>query len=216
MSITTKTMTVSVEFTTELLAMSSGNKEILEEFIAAKAPTVTDAQEEIASTPETVEKASTVFPKDDIGLFIWDYQIRGFLKSALKTLIETDPDVKISKWVSAKAVDKFLFVNPRRVYILDAAGDYVAAPSGTLQRPLRATTLQGDRICLARSEQMAVGTKIVMTLQWIEGKKGVKNPVAVFDRELVSAMLNTGAMLGIGQWAGGGWGRFRWSEGTAS
>lgn len=211
-------MTVKLTLTTEMLAMSSGNKEILEEFIASKAATATDAQEEIEATidPDAVDKSSTVFPTDENGIFVWDYQVRGYLKSALKTLIETDAEVTVSKWAAAKAVDKFLFVRPRRIYFQDQSGASIKAPDGVNQRPLRATTLQGERICLARSEFVAVGRVLEFRIIWLgsrvarEGKRKTvgKSDIAVFEETLVRKMLDVGELAGIGRWNGGGFGCF--------
>lgn len=207
----TEKLTVKIKFISPCLAMCSGNKSIMEEFIASKAPTAEAAKEEIESidVDANVEKTSTVFPRDNGKIFVWDYQWRGYLKSALKTLIESkDAPSGVSVWTAAKAVDKFLFVDQRRIFFT-REGKQLESPDGTEQRPLRATTLRGDRICLARSERVDEGAEMQFTLTWIVGKE--KSKLAVFDRELVEQMLSVGELQGFGQWNGGGWGKFSFS-----
>ena len=71
---------------------------------------------------------------------LWDYQLRGFFKEKLYSLIELG-QCDLSKWNYKKAVDLFLFVNPRRIRYW--RGVPILKPDGDLQRPLRAVTMQG-------------------------------------------------------------------------
>lgn len=209
---TTETITLKLTFTEPLLGTASGNTEIHEEFIASKAPTATDAKEEIEtlSVGEQIQKASTVFHRDETGLFVWDYQLRGFFKEAIAALIELG-ECKISKWGYKRAVDSFLFVGPRRIYVLDTNGKrYPKAPT-TLQRPLRADTMQGERVALARSEMLPVGTWLQANVKLLKSSNP-KTKSAIITRELVVSCLEYGALKGFGQWRSGGYGRFMWEE----
>lgn len=200
-------LTVKMRFTEPLLALSSGNREIQEEFIASKAPTQTMSEEEIAAIPlqTTIEKASTVFPRDELGLFMWDYQIKGMFKETLAVLIELGDLTTVTKWAIKGAVDNFIFINPRRIYLRKANGTVCQEPDGSLQRPLRADTMQGPRIALARSEQLLPGTTLEYSVKLLK----ITNPKSkkMLTSQNLKDALAYGAARGFGQWRSGGWGR---------
>ena len=52
-----QTLKVKLTFTEPLLATCPGNRELVEEYIASKAPTAENAKEEIAATPESIEES---------------------------------------------------------------------------------------------------------------------------------------------------------------
>ena len=191
-----------------MLGLASGNKALHEEFIASKAPKVESSAEEVAAIPlsEQIEKAMTVFPRDSKGLFFWDYQMKGAFKGLIEILIELG-DCKISKWGYKKAVDLMLHVEPRMIYLKREDGKY-CQPSDISknERPLRATTLQGDRIALASSEQLAAGTNWEFDLHLFRGANP-KTKIAIIDRDLIQSCLDLTPYHGFGQWRGGGWGR---------
>jgi hypothetical protein len=231
--------------TTEpILGSASGNPDIHREYIAARAKDAAKEQEEtqaVAPTAEEiaeqVEKSSTIFPRDKNGLFLWDYQVRGFFKEAMLALIELgDVPENLTKWSYKRAVDSFLFVMPRRVYLFQEEaklkslknGDFNNLPTKfiwkkaeqTNERPLRAQTMQGERIALARSEQLPAGTQALFKVEVLapgmgkktsQGKKPRKTS-AVIDLDLIESCLDYGARKGWGQWRGGGWGRFLWKR----
>lgn len=70
----------------------------------------------------------------------------------------------------------------------------------TLERPLRAETMQGDRVALAKSETVPVGTTCELTFM-CERLETVK---------LVKECLDEGEFKGTGQWRNSGYGRFTW------
>ena len=205
-----ETLKIRVTFTQPTLATAPGNKEIMEEFKASKAPTATAAMEELSTLPmeEQVEKASTVFHCDERGVFAYDYQWRGFFKEKLFALIELG-DCSLSKWSYKKAVDLFLFIGPRRIHFT-RDGQVIAKPDGDLQRSLRATTMQGDRIALARSQMIEAGAQMEFDIKLLmpEGIKGPKKSSAALTVDDVKACLDYGAMIGFSQWRGGGYGTF--------
>lgn len=113
-----------------MLGSTSGNPNIQAEFVQKQLEDAAKKKEELAcirtQTPESptpaevadaVERTSTVFFSDKRGLFLFDYQVRGFIKEATLALIELG-DCAISKWAYKKACDSFIFVLPRRVYLL--------------------------------------------------------------------------------------------------
>jgi len=204
---------ILITFTEDLLGSASGNKEIHEEFIASKAETTTMSKEETEAIPlnEKLEKASTIFPRDrDGGLILWDYQIRGTLKSAIESLIDLGEVTEVSKYSYKKAVDKLLFVKPRKIPILDVMGNQYKDAKGWLERPLRADTMKGERIALARSEVLPAGTQIKVIIElFLSSNK--KSKVKIEPESLIKA-LDYGEYSGVGQWRSGGYGRYKWEE----
>jgi len=83
-------------------------------------------EEELA---EVVERSSTVFFSDQRGLFLFDYQIRGFIKEATLAMIELGEQKEVSKWSYKKVVDSFVFVYPRRIYLMRPTVDLAALPN---------------------------------------------------------------------------------------
>jgi hypothetical protein len=208
---------IQLTFTEPLLGSASNNRNIHEEFIAAKSETVTSIREEVEAIPpgEEFQKSMTVFPSDETGLHLWDYQVRGFFKESIGGLIELG-DCDISKWQYKKAVDSFLFVGPRRIYLCKPDGTPWKRTESfpeTLSRPLRADTMRGERVALATSEVLPVGTIAKFSVTALgNGKSGAKTKLAIIDDELIRKALAYGQLKGFGQWRSGGYGRFDWSE----
>jgi hypothetical protein len=69
-----------------------------------------------------------------------------------------------------------------------------------LQRPLRATTAQGPRVTLAKSEQVDEGTELVFTLKVL-----ANSPLR---EEHLHELFSYGELSGLGQWRNVGWGEF--------
>lgn len=197
---------VTLTLTEPLLASQPGNKELLAAFVASKASSEDKKQEEIdvSQIHDKTEKLSTVFARDDNGIFLWDYQIRGMIKEALKTIIEIGDDGSLSKWTVGQAVDRMLFVKPRRVYIC-RDGSPLKTFDGHEERSLRAQTPQGERVCLARSQRVDVGY-VTFRLELFRSKdpKSKQN----ITPEALEKALNYGEYKGLGQWRSGGFGRF--------
>jgi hypothetical protein len=194
-----------IELTEPMLGTLTGNKEAATDYILAKNPNGKAADEaEVVDQMESLEKATTYFPSDDKGAFLWDYQVKGFLKEAARTLAITgNYDKDYFKSIGLKQggqagisqrFDGLVFVNPRRLYL--------ALPSGTslgfLERPLRAQTMQGERIALARSQMAPAGTKIEIEIVTLSEKLD----------EYIEDCLDYGQLRGIGQWRNSGCGRF--------
>lgn len=196
-----KKMKVRLTFVEELLGTESNNPEIHAEFIASKAPDAKSREEEIASigADEEIAKAMTVFSKDANGNpHLWDYQIKGFFKSAAKAC----NDAKIGEKVTAykKKIDTLVFLDHgyRTLPLHIPEGGKI----GSCQRPLRAQTAQGERITLANSETVPAGT-------WIEFV------VICMDDSLMKHVpdwLDYGQWNGIGQWRNSSKGRFKWAR----
>ena len=201
---------VRVTFIYGPLGSSPNNENIYRDFIGSKAPDADSLEDEVASLGKdaVAEKGMTVFPRDDDGNPIfWDYQIKGFFKDACQMLGKIagkDPVTKkkipcneSSKLTAfKKVIDGLIFVFPRKIAI------HSAGEIGTNERPLRAQTMQGERVTLASSEEVADGAQITFT-------------VACLSPEHTAAVrewLNYGFVRGLGQWRNSGKGRFVWEE----
>jgi hypothetical protein len=93
-----------------------------------------------------------------------------------------------------KEIDGLVFVAPRKVPLILPDGEKM----GECQRPLRASTAQGERIALAHSETVPAGT----TQEF---------DVALLKDDLVNVVLEWfayGEFHGTGQWRNSGKGRF--------
>lgn len=201
-------MKIEIEFTEPLLGTLAGNKEIAEEFIISKHP-AGESEEESEAIPnvgETIEKSSTFFSRNEEDKpIMWDYQIKGFFKSACAAMIHTETmtkkelkEYRLTEYLHKKTIDELVFVSPRKI-ILDL-------PDGKkldfCQRPLRGETMKGERIALARSEQAPAGTKIQVEISYLNTKLA----------EFIERWLNYGALRGLGQWRNSGMGRFKWCK----
>ena len=184
-----------ITFTEAVLGTASNNPDIHSEYIASKAPDALSKEEEVEAlgAEEVIEKNMTVFPRDDDGNPIfWDYQIKGFFKDSAGALRKV-PGSKCSKIKAyKKEIDGLLFVFPRAIPIKQAA------PMTHCERPLRASTAQGERIALSNSEEIAAGSTIEIGIECLTKD--------MYD--LAVECLDYGKLRGIGQWRNSGKGRF--------
>jgi hypothetical protein len=210
------TITVCITFTEPLLGTRSGDKDLAKTHLESKAPKPELAAEESAllaamHLEEEMEKGRTIFLKDETGVLLLDYQLRGFIKETVGDLIELGDIKKLSKWACKRAINAFVFVNPRLVYLKTADGKPIMDVKEYLQRPLRAQTMQGERVALASSEILPVGTNITFTITVLESTNPKAN-TAVLGLDDMKNVLDFGTFKGIGQWRSGGYGRFSWKE----
>ena len=185
--------TYKITFTDELLGTMPGDREIFKNFVAGKAETMNEEAEAIPiDVEDELEKGTTVFPRTADGKpFIYDYQIRGFFKEACKFLKKV-ADTKSSKEKAYKQkIDGMIFVKDRQ-NVIDVNGDI-----GICERPLRASTPQGDRVALSRSESIPEGSTVTIRVQCFTES----------DFKLVEEWLEYGEYHGTGQWRNSGKGR---------
>lgn len=213
-----ETKKYTIQFTERVLGQMSADPNIIKEYFIPKSPDPNGRQDEIEAVarPELEDepKIPTVFGKDATGLFMFDYQIRGFFKEQLGALINLgDPVVKnLSKWLVKGAVDQYLLVSPRKIYFLDDSG-HVAKADEMFQRPQRNDTMQGPRVCVALSEclhpEAHPGLSLSFTVElWITPAKGKRE----ITWEALDACMDWSARRGFGQWRTGGNGRFMWKH----
>lgn len=198
-------MKIKITFTEPLLGTLAGTKEIAAEFIASKHPDGTrpDEAETIQNMDEQLEKSSTIFPKDEKGIFLWDYQVKGFIKDAMLSKItcgeytqEKLKKVRLTMYSYKKTVDQHIFVSPRKIYLNTPSETYFT------ERPLRAETMRGERIALARSETAPIGTTCEIEI------------ISCNDKlwDYIIPCLDYGKLRGIGQWRNSGMGRFSYED----
>lgn len=171
----------SIETLTQLLGTAPANEELYREYIQSKAPDPEDADDELTTVPhqheidpeQSFQKQITGFHRhpDNNGLYMYDYQIMGFLKSAANTLkdnLPMAPDAggKVRRGIknARSKVNQFVTVFPRRILIADG-------PDGILQRPLRAQTAQGPRVSLAASEYLEPPIEFDIYIGLIDNKE---------------------------------------------
>ena len=194
-----ETIKVKITFIEPVLGTCPSNEEIYREFIGSKAEDAATVEDEVAAlgADAVAEKGMTVFPKDEDGTpFFWDYQIKGFFKGACGFLKKADGYLSKGLKAYKKEIDGLIFPFPRRIRI-ENYGEIREC-----QRPLRAQTLQGERVSLAMSEEIPAGATITFEVRCLNAA----------DVELVKEWLDFGELNGIGQWRNSGKGRFTWEE----
>jgi hypothetical protein len=196
-----------VRLTEDLLGTTPMDKEIYKNFIQTKkdeaiaagklvaAPKLNGEVEEPEVEADFVrdleEKGTTGFLIDQQkGLFVYDYWMKGYFKSAANTLRE------ILKYPGLKQkVTNNLFVAPRKLYL----GGKMKADD-IIERPLRFMTARGERVALASSEILLAGLEFEFTVILLPHKE--------VTLELANFLLQYGQLMGLGQWRNGGYGRF--------
>ena len=194
-----KEIKVKLTFIEPILGTSPANDEVYREFIGSKAPDAASVEDEVAAlgADAVAEKGMTVFPRMEDGTpFLYDYQIKGFFKDTCGGLRKVDGTKSSKIKAYKKEIDKLIFPEPRCIpFQFD--GEITEC-----QRPLRAQTMQGERVSLAMSEQIPAGATVEFTV------------VCLCDdhEKAVREWLDYGRWSGIGQWRNSGKGRFRWEE----
>ena len=191
------TLKVKVTFDEEVLGTASSNPDIFKEYIASNAPDALTMKEEVEAlgTDGVFEKNMTVFLRDKHeNPILLDYQWKGFFKDAFASLKKI-PGTECGKIKAfKKEIDGLIFVYPRQIPI------QTNGEMGICQRPLRASTPQGERVALACSETVPAGSSVVIEIQCL---------LDSHEKAVVEA-LNYGRMRGFGQWRNGGKGRFHY------
>ena len=198
------TVKIRIKFEESILGSLPGNEKIFDEFIASKSPDASTREEEIAAigADSVLEKGTTVFPRNAEGQpCLYDYQIKGFFKDACSMLKrvpgkKSEADGIGTNSASLKAfkkeIDGLIFVEPR-LSPITMSGDMTIC-----QRPLRAQTMQGERVALASSEEIPAGSTVDFDI--ILMRDDLWN--------CLEEWLDYGRFRGLGQWRNGGHGKF--------
>lgn len=194
-----KEMRVRLTFLEEILGTASADKEVHATYVASKAKDAPSMEEEIEAigVEAEIEKGMTVFPRNKEGKpILFDYQIKGFFKNAAKAHNYIGGKSKLTAYKSK--IDNLVFVKERMIDLQIPDGMDI----GNCQRPLRASTAQGERVALANSESCPAGTVVEFTIMCLADEL-MKN---------VIQWLDYGELNGIGQWHNSGKGRFTWQD----
>lgn len=194
-----KTIKVRLTFIEPILGTSPKNESVYRDFIGSKAPDAASVEDEVAAlgADAVAEKGMTVFPRMEDGTpFLYDYQIKGFFKDTCGGLRKVKGTESSKIKAFKKEIDRLIFPAPRCIPFKDCG------EIGKCERPLRAQTMQGERVSLACSEQINAGASVEFS-------------VTLFDDAQEAAVrewLDYGVYSGIGQWRNSGMGRFKWEE----
>lgn len=171
---------IVLRLTGDLLGTVPKDREVYTTYIESKKE---GNEEEVESLNivELEDKGWTGFMHDEDGPFIYNYMIRGFLKNAGNVL----KDKAGVKNLRSKIGDA-VFISPRKIHF------GVEHPAGSLERPLRAQTMQGPRVTLVRSGLIAAGTEIAFSVRII--------PTKEINADLITYLFSYGEFVGLGQW----------------
>lgn len=193
------TIKLRMTFIEELLGTASNNPDLHREFIASKAADARSTEEEVVAigADAMTEKGMTVFPRDPDGNpILFDYQVKGFFKDSAAALRKVKGSECSKVKAYKKEIDGLVFVYPRMIKL------NMPTELGECQRPLRASTAQGERVALAHSEAAPAGTTIDVEIDCLTTEM----------EDLVRECLDYGKLRGIGQWRNSGKGRFTYEE----
>lgn len=178
------------------------NKEVYKDYILAKAEKKgieTNEAQELQTIEELDEKAYTGFHQDETGIFIYNYMIKGNIKTNMETLIMARAIEKIAAYKTY--MDRILSITPRKLRFNAPDGRLIKESSDTLQRSLRVMTMQGPRVSLAKSDIIGTGCYADFTVRLLENPK--------IKMTHIKKCLAYGEYHGIGQWRGSGeYGRY--------
>ena len=217
MAINQETRTYRLRGKTSLLGSNPANPEIHSKFVAAKAATLEKTALEEAMLPGTEELAEklkevkeqglTVFLRGSHGeLVLSSHVIKGFFKAAFQALKDQFGVAAVKG-----KIDNLLFIDPIEfIPIMDGKGEPQTEPDGYCERPLRAETMQGPRVTLASSEEVAPPWQLKFSVTLIANSGTGKSKAITFEQ--IEDALTYGKMKGLGQWRNSGRGSFEWER----
>lgn len=205
---------IKIKLTESLLGTVPKNKQVYKTHIVTRAKEIAKrmeedeeeyvenlAAEEVETVEDVEEKGWTGFHKDDDGIFILNYMLKGFAKAATEVAMEMGwikPKITAYK----KWIDLLLFVEPRRLRWTDGNGTIITEPDDCLERPLRTMSAKGPRVTVTRSDLIEAGRCLEFDLIMMPNGKGV-------EWDNMRHSFDYGRLVGLGQWrASGGFGKF--------
>ena len=192
------TYQIVLTFTEPLLGTVPLNEEVYKDYIQSKRPDGPEGIEdelETLTVDEEMEKGTTGFHRIDGVPILYDYVIKGFFKDACGMLRRTSDSASAKLPAYRKVIDGLVFAKPRQIPISVNGAEFM------LERPLRAQTAQGERVALARSEALPIGSSLEFTVLVLGTVK----------QSLLEEWLTYGALRGLGQWRNGGYGAFEYT-----
>lgn len=204
-------MRIKFTLTEKMLGTRTANETVLTDYIGKKASDIKDEVENLNLTQEDIlskldEKGTTIFNRDEEtrDLFIWNYMIKGLLKHRADCMRKNKSEIdettgkkkKSTKWGAIKGkIDDYVIVIPRKISLGKKEAD------GILERPLRAMTMQGQRVSLARSEYVNSGTSFECEIK-------THNEGPISDEMIIEILDDAAEWGGIGQWRNANFGSF--------
>lgn len=194
-----KQLKVRITFIESVLGSTPANEDIYRDYIGSKAEDAKTVEDEVKAlgVEAVTEKGKTIFSKLEDGTpFMYDYHIKGFFKDTCGGLRKV-PDTLSSKIKAfKKEIDKLVFIKERKIPIV------FDGKIGECQRPLRASTMQGERVSIAISEEIPAGATMEFTIVYLLDSY----------EKVIREWLDYGVLSGLGQWRNSGHGRFTWEE----
>ena len=191
-----------------ILGTQPADEAVRTSFVASKAPAVELAEEERELFDEVDQSHGlTVFPRDpdaDDRIIMLNYMVRGFFKSAIGAL-QSQLGIKAHK----SKVDKFLFVEPRRIPIM-RDGEPIYDEDDEFERPLRCETMRGPRVALQGSERIMTPWSVEVEISLSPNAASKTSKALTF--EAVETALDYGKFCGLGQFRHGSYGAFAWER----
>lgn len=192
---------VEIEFVEPMLGTTNKDPEAYEKWIASKMAASENnlfsdeqearTEEELSTIPATEDLTGTTFAEDDDGLFIYNYMVTGFLKTAQASLAEIGDIPKIKAYKTW--LNRLVHISPRKIRIPISREELQV-----IIRPGRTNTFPPQSI-LNKSDALPIGTRLSFELLDL-GLKSLRVP----------ELLAFGAYQGLGQWTGSGhYGQFR-------
>lgn len=188
---------VRLTFIDDILGGNPGNEDIYRTYIGSKAPNPDKIEDEVKAlgVEGVVEKGKTIFKKMANGTpVLCSYHIKGFFKAAAQAKKKEKHSMSASLKAFKKEIDTAIFIKEDEIPFIDWGR------MDECQRPLRASTPQGERVSIAISESIAAGAQVKFTIQCNVDE----------DMSYVMEWLDYGRQNGIGQWRNSGKGRFLW------
>ena len=143
----------------------------------------------------------TYFRKDNKGIYLPNFMIKGFLKAAAQALKE-----QINLPNPRAKIDRYVFIFPNKVYLY-RNGKVLRKHKDEYIRPIRAMTPKGERTSLVSSERIEASEDNPITTDEIR-------IVLIKNKEInlkkLKKMLEYGFYSGISQFRSAGFGRFKW------
>ena len=191
-----KVFDLCVTFINPVLGSQPGKDTTASDYIRNKArednPALEIPIDEVNSLPEELQKGTTGFYRTSDGtrLAMRNYQVKGAIKDAAQVL----NGLHEIKNLRSK-IDNVLFVGPVEIPIETTADP---ANMEFIERPLRAMTMQGPRVSLARSEMIPAGAKFSCKLTLLETAS------SKVSEKVLRELLGYSTMKGFGQWRNSG------------
>jgi len=143
----------------------------------------------------------TYFRKDNKGIYLPNFMVKGFLKAAAQALKE-----QINLPNPRAKIDRYVFIFPNKIYLY-RNGNVLKKHKDEYIRPIRAMTPKGERTSLVSSERIEASEDNPVITDEIR-------IVLIKNKEInlkkLKKMLEYGLYSGISQWRSAGFGRFKW------